>query len=115
MTTSARVALFEVAANPDPDWTLPFLIRLPLPTGELVLKARDSWPRTAKVYCHRAEHWPQEPEIVEQVPIRKPSTHYLGQKLLNRYTAIWADTWPPNYISWRTQDPRPPFHGPVSP
>ena len=62
--------LFEVAANPDPDSTLPFLIRLPLPTGELVLKARDSWPRTAKVYCHRAEGWPEEPEIVERVPIR---------------------------------------------
>jgi hypothetical protein len=70
MTTSTRVALFEVAANPDPDSTLPFLIRLPLPDGELVLKARDSWPRTAKVYCHRADQWPQEPEIVERVPIR---------------------------------------------
>ena len=70
MTTSARVPLFEVATNPDPDSTLPFLIRLPLPTGELVLKARDSWPRTAKVYCHRAERWPRDPEIVEQVPIR---------------------------------------------
>jgi hypothetical protein len=48
MTPPARVALFEVAANPDPDSTLPFLIRLPLPTGVLVLKTRDSWPRTAK-------------------------------------------------------------------
>ena len=63
-----RTALFEVAANPDPDSTLPFLIRLPLPGGELVLKARDSWPRTAKVYCHRAEDgWPEEPEIIEQI------------------------------------------------
>ncbi len=70
MTTSAPVSLFEVAANRDTDSTLPFLIRLPLPTGELVLKARDSWPRTAKVYCHRAEQWPRDPEIVEQVPIR---------------------------------------------
>jgi hypothetical protein len=70
MTTSARVALFEVATNPDPDSTLPFLIRLPLPDGDLVLKARDSLPRTAKVYCHRAEHWPDDPELVEQVPIR---------------------------------------------
>ena len=69
MRTSACVPLFEVAANPDPDSTLPFLIRLPLPTGELVLKARDSC-RTAKVYCHRAEQWPRDPEIVEQVPIR---------------------------------------------
>jgi ERCC4 domain len=62
--------LFEVATNPEPDSTLPFLIRLPLTTGELVLKARDSWPRTAKVYCHRAERWPEDPEIVDQVPIR---------------------------------------------
>ena len=71
MTTSARVALFEVAANPDPDSTLPFLIRLPLSGGELVLKARDSWPRTAKVYCHRAEDgWPDDPKIVERIPVR---------------------------------------------
>jgi hypothetical protein len=62
--------LFEVAANPDPDSSLPFLIRLPLADGELVLKARDSWPRTAKVYCHRAEQWPQQPDIVERVPVR---------------------------------------------
>jgi hypothetical protein len=70
MTAMPDRTVFEVAANPDPDSTLPFLIRLPLPDGELVLKARESWPRTAKVYCHRAENWPREPEIVERVPIR---------------------------------------------
>jgi hypothetical protein len=69
--TKPRLALFEVAANPDPDSTLPFLIRLPLPGGELVLKARDSWPRTAKVYCHRAEDgWPDDPQIIERIPVR---------------------------------------------
>ena len=76
MTAMPEPTMFEVATNPDADSTLPFLIRLPLPTGELILKARDSWPRTAKVYCHRAEHWPQQPEIVEQVPIR--SCHRRG-------------------------------------
>jgi hypothetical protein len=70
MTAMPDPTVFEVAANPDADSTLPFLIRLPLPTGELILKARDSWPRTAKVYCHRAEHWPEDPQIVERVPIR---------------------------------------------
>ena len=70
MTASALVPLFEVAANPDPDSTLLFLIRLPLPGGELVLKARDTWPRTAKVYCHRAEGWPADPEIIERIPVR---------------------------------------------
>ena len=45
----------------------PYLIELPPADGELVLKARDSWPRTAKVYCHRAEEgWPEHAEIIEQ-------------------------------------------------
>jgi ERCC4 domain len=70
MPASYGVAMFEVAANPDPDSTLPFLIRLPLPDGPLVLKARGSWPRTAKVYCHRAEHWPKDPQIIERIPVR---------------------------------------------
>jgi hypothetical protein len=70
-TAQPTTAMFEVAANPDLDSTLPFLIRLPLPGGELVLKARDSWPRTAKVYCHRAEDgWPDDLQIVEQIPVR---------------------------------------------
>jgi hypothetical protein len=70
MSAPAPRPLFEVAANPDPASTLPYLIRLPLPGGELVLKARDSWPRTAKVYCHRAERWPERPEIIERVTVR---------------------------------------------
>jgi hypothetical protein len=70
MTAMPDPTVFEVATNPDADSTLPFLIRLPLADGELVLKARDSWPRTAKVYCHRADRWPEDPEIVERVPIR---------------------------------------------
>jgi hypothetical protein len=63
---------FLVARNPDPESTLPFLLYLPVrsPVG-LVLKARESWPRTAKVYCHRAEgEWPDEPEIVADVEVR---------------------------------------------
>lgn len=61
---------FVIARNPDPDSALPYLLRLPLPTGAVVLKAREPWPRTAKVYCHRATEWPEDPEIVERVPVR---------------------------------------------
>lgn len=35
-----------------------------------MLKAADTWPRTAKIYCHRAQEWPERPEIVEEVPVR---------------------------------------------
>lgn len=61
---------FVVAKNPDPASTLPYLILLPLGAEHVVLKARDRWPRTAKVYCHRAEEWPEQPEIVERVRVR---------------------------------------------
>src|SRR5579875_3475288 len=64
------VERFLVAANPDPASRLPYLLRLPLPGGAVVLKARDRWPRTAAVYCHRADAWPEDPEILEEVPVR---------------------------------------------
>ena len=63
-------AEFVIAKNPEPDSSLPYLIRLPLGEAGVVLKARDTWPRTAKVYRHRAEGWPADPEIVERVPVR---------------------------------------------
>jgi hypothetical protein len=61
---------FVVARNPDQASSLPYLIRVPLPGRPVVLKARESWPRTAKVYCHRAEEWPEQAEVVERVPVR---------------------------------------------
>ena len=59
-----------MARNPEQGSTLPFLVRLPLGEDGVVLKVRDTWPRTAKVYCHSAVGWPAEPEVVERVPVR---------------------------------------------
>jgi hypothetical protein len=72
MGGSAR--LFVVARNPDAASRLPFLVRVPLPGGDLVLKAKEPWPRTGVVYCHPAAgEWPDPPasaEVLEQVPVR---------------------------------------------
>src|SRR3954468_3524025 len=56
---------FRIARNPDPNSTLPYVLWVPVGPAPLVLKAKDTWPRTAKVYCHRGE-WPADPEIVEE-------------------------------------------------
>lgn len=63
------MADFLVARNPEADSALPYLIRLPLGDG-IVLKTRETWPRTSKVYCHRTGGWPDQPEILERVPVR---------------------------------------------
>ncbi len=60
---------FLIARNPEEGTSLPYLVRIPLGRDGIVLKVRETWPRTSKIYCHRAE-WPEQPEIVEQVPTR---------------------------------------------
>jgi hypothetical protein len=64
---------FVVARNPDADSALPYLIRVPLGRDGVVLKAREPWPRTSKVFCHRGAQWPDTPEVVERVAVRSCS------------------------------------------
>lgn len=59
---------FLVARNPDPETRLPYLVRLPI-EGGLVLKVRDTWPRTARVFCAPSDDWPAEPQILEDVGV----------------------------------------------
>ncbi len=61
---------FVVARNPEEGSTLPYLLRIPLGTDGVVLKSRDTWPRTTKVYCHRATGWPDDAQVVLRVPVR---------------------------------------------
>lgn len=60
---------FLVARNPDPDSSLPYLVRLPI-DGGLVLKVRDTWPRTSRVFCARVDDvWPAEADVVDDVAV----------------------------------------------
>ncbi len=60
-----------IAANPDPDSSLPFLLRLPL-QGGLLFRTSGTWPRTKALYCYPvpADEWPNDPDIVERVALR---------------------------------------------
>ena len=60
-----------IARNPDPDSTLPYLLRLPL-AGGMVFRTSGTWPRTKALYCHPvpADEWPDTPELVEQAALR---------------------------------------------
>lgn len=61
---------FVIARNPEADSSLPYILRVPYGATGMLLKARETWPRTAKVYCHRFEEWPEDAEVVERVPVR---------------------------------------------
>ncbi len=65
------VVEFVIARNPDGASSLPFLVRLPTGSRPVVLKVKDTWPRTAKIFCHPAAEWPDahDLEIVERVGV----------------------------------------------
>jgi hypothetical protein len=60
-----------IARNPDPDSSLPYLLRLPLSDG-LIFRTKDTWPRTTALFCYpvATSEWPDPPDIVERVPLR---------------------------------------------
>ncbi len=67
-----------IAANPDPDSRLPFLVRVPLPGGDLLFRTAGTWPREKALFAHPMPlaDWPADPVIVEQVVLR--SCHRRG-------------------------------------
>lgn len=60
---------FVIARNPDAESSLPYVLRIPYGESGILLKARETWPRTSKVYCHRTDDWPPDADIVERVPV----------------------------------------------
>src|SRR4029453_15040062 len=60
-----------IARNPDPDSSLPYLLRVPLGVG-LVFRTSGTWPRTKALFCYpvHVREWPDEPEMGERAPVR---------------------------------------------
>jgi hypothetical protein len=101
--------VFLIALNPEEDSKLPYLLRLPI-EGGLVLKARDTWPRSARIYCHPYEaDWPDVAEIVEQARVsfirrRGPVIDLvLDRPRLARSQFVFTETRGRPAIFWQTQ------------
>ncbi len=100
---------FVIARNPQEDSKLPYLLRLPL-EGGLVLKARDTWPRSSRVYCHPyEEEWPADAEVVEETPIASIRRRgivvdlVLDRPRLTRSQFVFAEARGRPAIFWQTQ------------
>jgi hypothetical protein len=100
---------FLIARNPEDDSKLPYLLHLPI-EGGLILKARDTWPRSARIYCHPYEaHWPDDAEVVEETPVsscrrRGPVIDLvLDRPRLSRSQFVFTQTRGRPAIFWQTQ------------
>jgi hypothetical protein len=60
---------FRVARNPDPESRLPYLVQIPV-EGGLVLKARETWPRAARVFCiDDGTAWDERGGVVDEADV----------------------------------------------
>jgi hypothetical protein len=97
-----------IVRNPDTASSLPFLMRIPLGATDVILKVRDTWPRTSKVYCHRTDEWPDEPEVVERVALRSCVRRgasidmHLDRARENRSQIVFANARGRDVIFWQT-------------
>lgn len=100
---------FLIARNPEEGSTLPYLLLIPLGHSGIVLKAREMWPGATKVYCHRAEGWPDDAEIVEATPVRSVSKRGAAIDLLldrtrkNRSQFVLARARGREVIFWQSR------------
>ena len=96
-----------MAVNHEEGTSLPYLVRIPLGEHGMVLKTKEPWPRTSRLYCHPAE-WPQTPEILERVPVRTCRRRgaavdlVLDRKQLNRSQFVFTRARGRQMIFWQT-------------
>jgi hypothetical protein len=109
LSSSYSRAAFVIARNPDAASSLPYLVRLPI-DGGLILKVRDTWPKTARVYCHpHSGPWPEHAEIVEDVPVvlcnrRGPAIDLvLGRAKQDRSQFVFTESRGRSMIFWQTR------------
>lgn len=101
--------MFVVARNPDPGSSLPFIVRLPVGGKVIVLKTREEWPRTSRVYCHPVEDgWPPDAEVIEEIPVRScvrrgPAVDLvLDRSRENRSQFVWTATRGRSAVFWQS-------------
>jgi hypothetical protein len=101
--------VFTIARNPQEDSKLPYLLRLPI-EGGIVLKARDTWPRASRIYCHPFEQdWPADAEVVEAVPVASCRRRgavidlVLDRPRLSRSQFVFTETRGRPAIFWQTR------------
>ena len=72
MADSAVVTELLIAVNPDDESRLRLLLRVPLAGGDLVFRTSGTWPREKALFAYPVplSQWPEEPVIVERVPLR---------------------------------------------
>lgn len=88
---------------------LPFVLRLPVAgEGRVFLAAREDWPRASDVFCLQLDAWPDDAEVVSEVPIEAcwrqgAAIHLVLRRRENRRSLfVWTKKQGRTLVFWRS-------------
>jgi hypothetical protein len=116
---------FRVGRVPGTGTRLPYVLRLPVSEeGRIFLATRDTWPRGTDLFCHQIPSWPDEADIVDEVPIEAcwragAAVHLVLRRRTNRRSLfVWTSKGDRTLVFWRSEatmrQPRPGIRVPLA-
>jgi len=89
---------------------LPYVIRLPVSgEGRIFLAVRDTWPRGTDVFCHQLPAWPDDADIIDEVPIEAcwragAAVHLVLRRPRQRRSLfVWTRKGERTLVFWRSE------------
>ncbi len=107
---AASDATFWIGRRSATTSRLPYVVRL-LVSGEgrIFLAVRDTWPRGTDVFCHQLPSWPDDAEIIEEVPIEAcwrvgAAVHLVLRRPRQRRSLfVWTRKGERTLVFWRSE------------
>lgn len=107
---AASDATFWIGRRSAATSRLPYVIRL-LVSGEgrIFLAVRETWPRRTDVFCHHLPAWPDDAEVVEEVPIEAcwrvgAAVHLVLRRARQRRSLfVWTKKGERTLVFWRSE------------
>lgn len=99
---------FLVAHNPIVTSKLPYLLHLPLAHGSIWLAAKESWPRSSRVFCYPVHPPSAELDIIERIPVLSCRRNgpaidlILNRTMLRRSQFVFVTNRGRRQIFWQT-------------
>ena len=101
---------FRMGRVPGTATRLPYVLRLPVSgEGRIFLATRETWPRGTDLFCYQLPSWPDEAEVVEEVPVEAcwrvgAAVHLVLRRRTNRRSLfVWTKKGERTLVFWRSE------------
>ena len=101
---------FRVGRIPGTETRLPYILRLPVSgEGRIFLATRGNWPRGTDLFCYQLASWPDEADVVEEIPVEAcwrvgAAVHLVLRRRTNRRSLfVWTKKGDRTLVFWRSE------------